>query len=977
MTFAALATASVAAINHSHGQSIDDRGDAAAIQSCGDGPTHASLINDDWLFANVTGLELDALEEQPIDWISVDLPHDWAIAGPFDPAASGSQGKLPWKGEGLYRRSLDVCTEAVRNGSRVILLFDGVMANPTVFVNGDPVGSWHYGYNSFWIDITDSLTSNGDNEVAVHASTMAHHSRWYPGAGIYRKVRLILKNATHIPVWGIGITAPQVSEDFALIDVRTEVSNSTLATGTVEVTTQLVPLGTDRVIAGTTKSVELQGRATQLAQQQLEIVEPALWSPDSPRLYEARIQLISEDELLDEQRQVFGVRDIKWTGEGFLLNFERYRIKGVNLHHDNGPLGAAVFEDSLRRKLTILKDMGANAIRTSHNPPAPELLDLADEMGFLIVNELFDKYGATASVDVDTDTYIREFAEPEVRNFVRRDRNHPSVILWSVGNEISDILNDEGGTGAEHVQAMHDYFKKYDPSRDTIMSAHILGAIDRGVLDAVDVQGWNYGAKYALSRAIYPSTPMLYTESASAFSTRGFYDFPPPGFKTDYSDHARESAYDLTAADWADLADVELLRMQRENYVVGEFVWTGFDYLGEPTPHTWAARSSYFGIVDLVGLPKDRFYLYRSEWNTEDTTVHILPHWTWPGREGMNVPVYVYTSGDEAELFLNGSSLGRKRKISVQDSAGLLRAEMSGATVSATSEMFVRGADGEVIVDGRAINVIDGSRATYWRAEERATPQTIRLDLGRSMSIGELCIDWELNAADIHYRLWLSANSASAPLTGSAGPDVIHGNRTIHNAPGMARYVHLEVLEYPDWALPTIKEIELSEAQQGGSCRSHPDSQTMDQFRLRWDEVVYQPGELKAIAYSNGSLIGEASVRTAAEASSLRLTAEASRIVADGQSLAYLLVEAVDTNGVLSPHESRIVEFSINGPAVIAGIGNGNPLSLDPFQDTQHPLFFGKAVLIVRSLDGVSGPIEIAASANGLESDQVVVQAIE
>ena len=829
----------------------------------------------------------------------------------------------------------------------------------------------------FWIDITDSLTNHGDNEVAVHASTMDHHSRWYPGAGIYRKVRLILKNGTHIPVWGIGITTPRVSEDVALVDLTTEISNSTRKQGTAEVVTQLGPFGSDQILAETTTSIELDGRATLVAFQTLTIVAPTLWSPESPQLYEAQTQLIVNDQLVDRQRQVFGVRDVTWTGEGLLLNFASYRIKGVNLHHDNGPLGAAVFEDSLRRKLTILKDMGANAIRTSHNPPSPELLYLADELGFLVVNELFDKYGVTAGVDVDTETYVRDFAEAEVRNFVRRDRNHPSVILWSLGNEISDILDDVDGKGAEHVLTMHDYFKKYDPSRATIMSAHIVGAIEKGVLDAVDVQGWNYGAKYALSRARYPSTPMLYTESASAFSTRDFYEFPLPGFKTDYSGHATESAYDLTAADWADIADVELLRMRRDGYVAGEFVWTGFDYLGEPTPHTQAARSSYFGIVDLVGLPKDRFYLYRSAWNTEDTTVHILPHWTWPAREGLGVPVYVYTNGDEAELFLNGSSLGRKRKMSEQESASSFRGIMSGATVSATSEMFVPGIDDEPIVDGRASNLIDGSLATYWRAAGRATPQTITLDLGRAMSIHELCIDWELNAADIEYRLSGSAIVGSARLIGGSDSHTVRGSRTIHDAVGTARYIYLEILEYPDWAPPTIREIELSESPHGGTCRSHPDSRTMGQFRLRWNGVIYQPGELKAIAYKNGTAIGEASVRTAGEASALSLTADVSRFSANGQSLVYVLVEAVDKNGILAPHESSMVQYVINGPAVIAGIGNGNPLSLDPFQDAQHPLFFGKAVLILRSLDGISGSIKITAAANGLESDHIVIQAMD
>ena len=311
----------------------------------------------------------------------------------------------------------------------------------------------------------------------VHASTMAHHSRWYPGAGIYRKVRLIHKNATHIPVWGIGITTPRISEDTALVEVTTEISNSSLGQGTVEVATRIVPYGTDQVVAATTRTIELDGLATRSVTQSLDILAPALWSPESPRLYEAQIQLFLNGELVDAQSQVFGVRDVQWTGDGLLLNFEPYRIKGVNLHHDNGPLGAAVFEDSLRRKLTILKDMGANAIRTSHNPPSPELLDLADELGFLVVNELFDKYGATASVDVSTETYVRDFAEAEVRNFVRRDRNHPSVVLWSVGNEISDILNDVDGKGAELVQTMHDYFKKYDPSRATTMSAHIAGRL--------------------------------------------------------------------------------------------------------------------------------------------------------------------------------------------------------------------------------------------------------------------------------------------------------------------------------------------------------------------------------------------------------------------------------------------------------------------------------------------------------------------
>jgi beta-galactosidase len=572
------------------------------------------------------------------DWESVDLPHDWAISGPFGPLKSyGGSGKLPWRGEGWYRKSFDLPAE--ENGRRLQFLFDGIMANPTVFLNGQKVGSWRYGYNSFWIDATNAADFGGTNVLTVHADTREHGSRWYPGAGIYRKIGMRLVDPLHIPVWGVYVTTPDVSDKQATVRAKIEVNNSSGSSSEA-----LLEIGIKDPSGNTVKTVErkltLEAGKELEEEFELEITQPYIWDIEHPYLYTCTAQLKAGKEVIHTATSTFGIRNFKWTAnDGFHLNGRRVQLYGVNLHHDQGPLGAAFFPRAMERQLQIMKEMGVNALRTSHNACAPEVLDLCDRMGIIVFNELFDKYGTTASVDCTTGEYVDNYAEAEVRNFVRRDRNHPSVFLWSIGNEIPDLLLDSDGRAAEHVAHMVSYFKKHDDTRPTTMGGHIESVSGEGkqILDALETTGWNYDRRYVSTRKAYPEMPLIYSESASAFGTRGAYKFPFPEAKNDWTDDGEITAYMLTSAHWSDIPEIEFEYMRIDTFIAGEFVWTGFDYLGEPTPvmlredagsigrfkatrEGYDARSSYFGIVDLAGLPKDSYYNYRSHWNQKDHT---------------------------------------------------------------------------------------------------------------------------------------------------------------------------------------------------------------------------------------------------------------------------------------------------------------------------------------------------------------------
>jgi len=647
----------------------------------GSNPDWDHSINFDWKFAKGDHPAAIETDFDDSEWEAVDLPHDWAISGPFGPLKSrGNTGKLPWKGEGWYRKSFDLPTED--QGKRLQFLFDGVMANPQVYLNGRKVGSWRYGYNSFWIDATEMALFGGTNVLAVHADTREHSSRWYPGAGIYRKVGMRLVDPVHIPVWGLYITTPEVSEEKATVHASVELENASDSDQEVILKFALVdPVGKE--VAKVEKKLELMSGEGSKSEFEISIDHPAIWDIEHPDLYTCEADLVVNGKVVHSTSSTFGLRNFKWTADdGFHLNGRRVQLYGVNLHHDQGPLGAAFFPRAMERQLEIMKEMGVNALRTSHNACAPEVLDLCDRMGIMVFNELYDKYGPTAGVNCSTAEYVNKYAEAEVRNFVRRDRNHPSVFLWSIGNEIPDILSDRDSLAAEHVAKMVKYFKKHDTTRPTTMGCHIGSVSEEGkhILDALETSGWNYGRRYVSTRLAYPDMPLIYSESASAFGTRGAYKLPFPTAKNDFTDDGEMTAYMLTSARWADIPEIEFEYMRIDTFMAGEFVWTGFDYLGEPTPvmnidarwgaggflptrEGYDARSSYFGIVDLAGLPKDSYYNYRSHWNKKEHTVYLSPHWNWHGHEGEHIPVVLYTDGDEAELFLNGESMGRRSKM--------------------------------------------------------------------------------------------------------------------------------------------------------------------------------------------------------------------------------------------------------------------------------------------------------------------------
>ncbi|MCB0610401.1 MAG: glycoside hydrolase family 2 protein, partial [Lewinella sp.] len=599
-------------------------------------------------------------------WQDVSIPHDWAIAGPFDPNGDGNTGKLPWQGEGWYRLKLDI--QPAYRGKRLYLIFDGVMAFPQVYVNGSLAGQWDYGYNSFYVEVTDLIRFDGDNVLAVHADTRNHDSRWYPGAGIYRKVQLLVTDPVHVAVWGTQATTPIVKPNYADVRIMTSVMNQSGAdVKALKIEHIILSESGKKVAMGSVEGTLAAGKTADL-EATLTLINPERWDIDHPVRYRIKTRIYSGDRITDEYETPFGVRTIRFTADhGFYLNDRRVQLKGVCLHHDHGPLGAAFYPRAMERQLEIMKSMGCNAVRTSHNAPAPELLELCDKMGILVLDELFDKYDRKADIADTTD--FEEFARRNVRNFLQRDRNHPSIFLWSVGNEIGDVQYNINN-GFQRLQTMVNYFRKYDPTRPVTLVCDNQNSAALRHFDYYDVHSWNYGRRYALARQLEPGKAVIISESASTLSTRGFYELPLPEDKTAFTKSLQVSSYDLNAPYWAEIPDDDFMWQQEEEYVAGEFVWTGFDYLGEPTPYTndWArqngltdkaaSRSSYFGIVDLCGIPKDRYYLYKSYWNEDEPTVHILPHWNWAGKEGEPVPVFVYTNGDCAELFLNGKSQG-------------------------------------------------------------------------------------------------------------------------------------------------------------------------------------------------------------------------------------------------------------------------------------------------------------------------------
>ena len=625
-------------------------------------------------------------------WRQLNLPHDWGIEGPFNQDYPGETGKLPWWGVGWYRKHFRVSSQ--EKARRFYLDVDGAMAYATVWLNGKFVGGWPYGYASFELDLTPYVEFGADNVIAIRLDNPPESSRWYPGGGIYRNVWLLKTGAIHVDHWGTYVTTPEISQQSATVKIDVTLLNSSAPSGVATVGVLIYALNQNGEkigppVASTAQAnVETPTEGRGRSEIPLTIPNPKLWSLTAPNRYLATISVQVRGQIVDTYEIPFGIRTIKFdVSEGFLLNGKRVKIQGVCDHHDLGALGAAINTRALERQLEILKEMGVNAIRTSHNPPAPELLDLADRMGFVVMDEAFDAWRAAKKRN-DYHLLFDDWAEKDLRAQVRRDRNHPSIILWSIGNEIGE---QRSPAGHQIAATLAKIVREEDATRPVTAGANVNESGYNGFQKIVDVFGYNYKpTEYGLFRSINPNIPLFASETASTVSSRGEYFFPVSEDKSRGRADFQMSSYDLYAPSWATPPDAEFRGQDEFPFTAGEFVWTGFDYLGEPTPYDRdsgvpllftdastqtrinaelrdsgrikvPSRSSYFGIVDLCGFKKDRFYIYQARWRPEFPMAHILPHWNWPERVGQVTPVHVYTSGDEAELFLKGRSLGRKK----------------------------------------------------------------------------------------------------------------------------------------------------------------------------------------------------------------------------------------------------------------------------------------------------------------------------
>lgn len=614
------------------------------------------------------------------NWESVRVPHDWAIYGPFDKSNDihhmaivqdgqtsaiehyGRTGGLPFTGAGWYRINFTI--PEFSDSKRVTVKFDGAMSNARVYVNGKEAGFWPYGYNTFYFDITDLLNDNGrDNTLAVRLENLEEGSRWYPGAGLYRNVHIITTNDSHIPVWGTYITTPEVNDEFAKVDVKTKVvtaGEDYNGKGVYKLVTEI--LDGDAKLVSSTESVLTTFDQNEFSQT-LIVENPKLWDIKQPNLYKAVSKLYKDDQLVDEYNTTFGIRTIEVVADkGFYLNGRLVKFQGVCLHHDLGPLGAAVNDAAIRRQIRIMQDMGVNAIRTAHNMPSPDFVRIADEMGMMVMAESFDSW-RIPKVRNGYNLYFDEWAEKDLVNLIHNFRNSASVIMWCIGNEVEEQSHPQGAKVARFLQ---DIVKREDPTRP------ITNGMDRpdhvfsnGMAAIMDVPGFNYRSfRYQEAYDILSQQVILGTETTSTFSSRGVYKFPVERKQMAMYDDHQASSYDVEHAGWSNLPEDDFIQHDDLPFTMGEFIWTGIDYLGEPTPYysNWPSHSSLFGAVDLAGIPKDRFYLYRSHWNKEEETLHILPHWNWEGREGEVTPVFVYTNYPSAELFINGKSQGVRTK---------------------------------------------------------------------------------------------------------------------------------------------------------------------------------------------------------------------------------------------------------------------------------------------------------------------------
>ena len=642
-------------------------------------PRQEVILTDGWQF--------QAEQEGKVQekWQTVRVPHDWAIAGPFDrkwdlqkvaieqngekeaTEKSGRSGALPWIGAGHYRRIFYI----PQGCERAELVFDGAMSEPTVCINGQKAGYWAYGYNAFRVDITPFMKP-GENQLDVDLLNIEESSRWYPGAGLYRPVKLVMTGKICLDEWGTFIRTLSADQNSAHVAVSSQIQPATI---TPDLRIMVDIMDAQGKIVG---QAESQLSVSGAAELDFNITQPKLWSPESPYLYQVRTRLYDDGKLLDEITNKMGIRTISVTKEGgFQLNGITRKIKGVCLHHDLGPLGAAVNKAALIRQIKLMKEMGCDAIRTSHNMPSQMQMDICDSLGMMVMAESFDMW-LYPKCKNGYARFFNDWSDRDIENLILANRNHPSIIMWSIGNEIPEQGSEEGREIARHLQGLCHLF---DPTRPVTQGMdRAEEALKSGFAQVMDVPGFNYRVhKYEQNLKQLPQGFLLGSETASTVSSRGVYKFPVK--VTDNSQYAswaptydpkaikkadgQCSSYDVEYCSWSNLPDDDWVWQDDKDWVIGEFVWTGFDYLGEPTPYDeyWPSRSSYFGICDLAGLPKDRYYLYRSRWNKNQHTIHLLPHWSWgQARKGKVTPVYCYTDYPSGELFINGKSQGKVTK---------------------------------------------------------------------------------------------------------------------------------------------------------------------------------------------------------------------------------------------------------------------------------------------------------------------------
>lgn len=779
-----------------------------------------------WKFARVNA---DGTQKA---WQDVRVPHDWAIHEPFSgdydlqnvaikqngeiesSEKTGRTGGLPYMGNGIYTTTFEI---ADTTGQVFTLVFDGAMSNPQVAVNGRHVGHWAYGYNSFYIDLPAGAINPGENTLTVELENHTQSSRWYPGAGLYRNVHLVATSQVHVPTWGTYVTTPYVSAEEASVKLTTEIEGAAKGEAIGVNTDIIAPDGT--IVATNNSTYYAHGQSFT---QNFLVENPLRWSPDSPSLYVARTTLTVDGKPVDEYSTRFGIRSLDYIPEkGFFLNGEYTRFKGVCNHHDLGPLGSAINRSALRHQIAMLKEMGANAIRTSHNMPAPELVELCDEMGMMLMVEAFDDWGFNPKCPNGYGKIFEEWAERDMTNMVRHYRNNASVVMWSLGNEVPSQWNPDG---ISELRMLLDIAHRYDPTRPVTCGLDQYDAvINNGFAAALDIPSFNYKPQYyPEAYALLPQKLILAAETASTVSSRGMYMFPMRLSNYAKYDNHQSSSYDMEYGGWCNIPDLDFSMDDDYPWLIGQFVWTGFDYLGEPFPYdsaSWPNHSSMFGIIDLASIPKDRYWLYRSQWNTKSPTLHLLPHWTWPGREGEVTPVVAYTSWPKAELFVNGKSAGVKEKT--------------------------------------ANKKLDFS-------EIAAIPWSDR-DKKRDVAL-------------------------------------------------------------------------------------HNDSIAMSRYRLIWDDVVYEPGELRIVAYdTEGNRVDELVTKTAGKAHHIVLTPDRTEISADGNDLVYVTIQVADKNGTIVPTDTRMVNFKVSGDAEFLATANGDPTCLLSFYSPRMKLFSGAATVILRA----------------------------